>query len=1082
MANKPRKGASSQRGDEGFAPFKFDLTGKLITGTDPSRLVLEDERTTATHNFATLKNIRYTDNGVRGMRGMTKINSTATSNAKIRNVHQFTKSNPAEGHVLVQAYDASTTNPVVYKNDTAVPGTGDFTATAIHTDASGASTGRFENGPLGRMVYCNGVETKVWGGDESRLSNFTVYNPDESFKYDYTEQVQNTLSDTSNVASLYQTPAQIDSNTQVLLHFEDAAPTFDDSSTAGDHDGTAVGAAEYSGTQKKFGSYSLSLGGVNDWVTLAAAGSDIDLDGGTWTIDMWIYSTNMDTESGLYSQGDTGVDTQYQSITMTAAGAIGMTINTTATGEDLALTTADSVITVNTWHHVAVVSTPGATNYDYYIFIDGVQKAFVNSAELPKDYTSTAVIGAEITGDSTALPFTGYIDEFRLSDNARWTSDFEVATVAYGTDAIVYMRVGNILPISGINWTVSTANATSGTLSIFYWNGSAWTAVSNPSNGTGTPHLSSSGSMTFDSTATVARQKIIDGVMGFWYLVEITKADEATRISNITVTEPFQDLQDFWDGQRRLAMSTQMYESSVFKDFTFNVLDDEYITTGATTDTSTVMTLASIDTGTDYIVVGTFERSQGFTVKVVPDKGNSTSASIEVEYWGGSAWVSVGSVTDGTNQNGKSLAATGNITWNAIAENTEFRREVNKSDTLYFYKLSWSATLATTEVYHISAIPVQKQIGNYSFALHAQGRLLLFSDRAGLRNTMRPSGFGTLNAFNGADSGDPIPFGDDEEVTAAAELFTKLTTGIVTDILVAKKTSMYLLVGGSPDDWTVTQLSEDVGCPAPLTMKSSPVGLEHSPLQSRQVIIWQSENGVMVYDSSSIYPISDSISDRFDQTKSGAINLSVIDKNYGFWDITGGNYEYHWCFASGTSTTIDTEMVFDLRRQKWWEVDRGAANVLQCGLSVTDTAGAHYSYGCTDTGFLERLENGTAFTGDGSSITYTMEIGDIMPAGFPMYDTTIRHLRLNTVAKETTSNSITVTHYADMNNTGNDVVLEASRAGYRVASPVQSVGGYKWPKAAFHRLKFVISTDDETIGFEPLWISGFFKQIGNAID
>jgi hypothetical protein len=1082
---KPRK--VTERGDQDLSPFKLDLTGKLIKSSDPSRLVLEDERTTIVDNFSELKNNRYTDTGVRGIRGMTPLNTTATTNKKIRNVHQFVKSQPAENHMLVQAYDASTENPVVYKNDTAIPGTGDFNGTALHTDADGAGRGRFENGPLGRLVYCNGVETMVWGGDESRLSNFTVYNPDGSFKYDYTEKVQNTLSDAANVASLFQTPAQIDTNTVVLYHLEDAASgagDVTDSSTAGDHDGTYVGNTDRSTAQVKFGTYSAIFDGAGDWITIPDH-VDLDLSGGTWTIDMWIYADDLETEAGLYSQGGDGGaadDDDYMAITITTGGAVKFSVFAAAAEVigTAGLQTADGVVSVDTWHHIAVVSTPGASNTDYFIFVDGVQKGFINDSENPaNNYSTAAFVGARHRGNTTDFPFTGHIDEFRLSDSARWTSDFDVPAVAYGTDAIVYARVGNILPISAIKFSVSTPNGTAGTASVDYWNGSAWTAVSNlvdttVDDATSTKPLglrATDGSMTFDSTASVAKQSIIDGVMGYWYRVRITKADAATRISNITVTEPFQALQDFWDGEPRVANSVQLFQGSVFKDYTFNVLEDEYINT----IDSTFMEVDALTTS-EYLTIGTFERSQGFDVKVIPTKGNDTSVAIEVEYWSGAAWVSVGAISDGTNQNGKSLAASGTITWNALAENVEFRTEVNKSDTLYFYKLSWSGTLgADVQVYYTSAIPVQRQISNYKFALHAQDRLMLFSDQADRKNTMLPSARSSVNGFNGKDSGDPVAFGDDTEVTAAVEISTKLTTGIISDILVGKINSMYLLIGSSPEDWTVVRLSSEIGVVAPLTLKTSPVGLEIAPLQGRQVAIWQSENGIMMYDSNSVFPISDTISNFFDRTKTESINLSKIADSTSFWDISNGYYEYHWCFASGSSTTLDRELVFDLRRQKWWEVDRGTGKALMCGTSVNDTSGAHYSYGCTDDGFMERIENGTDF--DGNNIVYTMEFGDIMPANNPMYNTVLRHLRMSAIAK-TTAADTTVTHYADMNDTGNTVTLSTIKSGYRVANPVKSIGSHKFPEAGFHRLKFVTTTNDETIGFEPLWISGFFKNVG----
>ena len=207
--------------DKKLTPFQVGLTGKLITSTDPSRLILEEDGGTQIDNFKSLKNIRYTDNGVRGISGMTKINTTAlTSHPKIQAIHQFTKSQPAENHILVQAFNSGETESKVFRNDTAIPNQGDFNSTALHTDASGAGKGRFENSQLGKMVYCNGVETMVWGGNESRLSKFVIYDEAaDSFSYDYTEKAQNTLSDTNNLISFFQ-----DSDPKVTLRIGNIFP------------------------------------------------------------------------------------------------------------------------------------------------------------------------------------------------------------------------------------------------------------------------------------------------------------------------------------------------------------------------------------------------------------------------------------------------------------------------------------------------------------------------------------------------------------------------------------------------------------------------------------------------------------------------------------------------------------------------------------------------------------------------------------------------------------------------------------------------------------------------------------------
>jgi hypothetical protein len=158
--------ATTKNTDKELKPFELGLTGRLLSSVNPTRIITgttggpSGEATPATiDNFKSLKNLRYTDNGIRGIRGMTKINSTALStHPKIKHVHQYKETNQ---HVMVQAYNTAETQSKIYRNDTAIPSAGDFTATALHTDASGAGKGRFANCYLGRVVYWNGAESMV---------------------------------------------------------------------------------------------------------------------------------------------------------------------------------------------------------------------------------------------------------------------------------------------------------------------------------------------------------------------------------------------------------------------------------------------------------------------------------------------------------------------------------------------------------------------------------------------------------------------------------------------------------------------------------------------------------------------------------------------------------------------------------------------------------------------------------------------------------------------------------------------------------------------------------------------------------
>ena len=127
--------------------------------------------------------------------------------------------------------------------------------------------------------------------------------------------------------------------------------------------------------------------------------------------------------------------------------------------------------------------------------------------------------------------------------------------------------------------------------------------------------------------------------------------------------------------------------------------------------------------------------------------------------------------------------------------------------------------------------------------------------------------------------------------------------------------------------------------------------------------------------------------------------------------------EYHWLFASGTAaTTLNTEMVYDIARNKWFEIDRTVD--LQCGVLVHDTYGNSYNYGFLDTGYMERLEYGNP-----------------------------------------TVDGVTLTHYGDTSSTGTDKVMSPANTGYRLAQPEFQE---KFEGDPFHSIKIVVSASAYT--------------------
>ncbi|KKM81778.1 hypothetical protein LCGC14_1326410, partial [marine sediment metagenome] len=704
--------------------------------------------------------------------------------------------------------------------------------------------------------------------------------------------------------------------------------------------------------------------------------------------------------------------------------------------------------------------------------------------------------------------------------------------------------------------------------------------------------LGQTGIVTFSSTESVAKQQVINGVLGFYFKVEIIGVVDTTRISNVAVVEPFQPIQDFWDGEVRTTNSVQLFEDGINKDNTINVFEDSFIFDDATEgNTATYMDMNELTATTEYLQLGFTERIQGLQIKMIPNKSNgSTSAigkvilkqsvigiadsmtgitvdgvqimsgteiggvisssefaervaaninkhisvpnytaegegnainiisalkgtaangltvtgavsgftitnvntagainitsALTVNYWSGSAWVTVGTVTDGTIDNSASFGKSGFITWNPITENTEFKREIGKEEKLHYYKLVWNSAFSPDVLsYFIAGIPVQKQIDSYKFPLHAQGRLWLFSNKDGDKNEAIVTNINELNSFNGKGVGDPFKFGDKTEIVAAVELFTKKTISVDSLILVLKESSGHIIEGDNPENWKVINLDDNIGCNAPYTLSVSTLGLEVAPLQRKSIAIWQGSSGIYMFDNSAIHTVSDDISNFFDQRNSDAINLAKVGLSYGFFEVENGEHYYHWCFASGSSTTLDKEWVLDIKRQKWFEADRGTAKALQGGGMVLDTSGNVYNYGFIDTGFIERLNNGTTY--DGNTIDYEMDLGDQLPSGDINILTSMDYVRLATVSKTNTSSTIKVEHFGDTktvattdNSNGNAFyTFKTNKTGQRICMPSQRINT---PPHMMHRLKFTISTDNETVGFEPLFVSGFYKLRGES--
>jgi hypothetical protein len=636
-------------------------------------------------------------------------------------------------------------------------------------------------------------------------------------------------------------------------------------------------------------------------------------------------------------------------------------------------------------------------------------------------------------------------------------SDTHNKAILHAHGGAAYIYLGSVRPLDGFKLYIETANTSTSAMSIYYYNGSAWTTVSSISDGTssGGKSLAQTGNVTFDSTVDIATIGYIDGVKVYWYRIVVDVVTANTALYQATLSAPFQEVKDIWDGEPRLIDNCQLYEDSTFNDYTSHVRE----ATG-----TTYLELDDMGGTSNYFICGFAERITGVAISIMPHHNNTQSTSVlYAYYWNGTAWTSVGTLKDGTTENSVILAKSGVVAWNPISYENEFEKSIEKDIKLYYYKfLVGTAALSDdVQVYQITGIPAQKELSQYKFPLLANDRLWLCCNSKGKKNTAIYSAAESSSIFNGDDSSE-WKFGDESELMGGSWLYSQYGSSLYNLTIFFKKNETWALVGNDPESWVKYKISDTIGCVAPGTIKNIDLGPE-TKLPNRNIVVWQGTNGVYFSDGRSPINIAKDIIDKFDKRLSTSINTSEIANSEATWD--NDNKCYHWLWASGSSTSLNEEWVFDFTKMAWFEIERTTSKQLQLCIEVEDSSGNLYNYGFIDTGYMERLEYGNDF--DGEDITHTLQFGDIALAeGSIATETTAEYSSLIAIAKTTTSANISLTHYGDGKSSGTSWTESPQKSGHRIIYPVEhkSLGAY-----VFHSYKLVIITNDEVIGFEPLY-------------
>lgn len=198
------------------------------------------------------------------------------------------------------------------------------------------------------------------------------------------------------------------SYTKSLLHFNGT----NNSTTFKDETGkawTANGDAKISTAQSKFGGASGLFDGTGDYISTPDH-ADFDFGTGDFTIEFWIQFNAF----GTYNVASLGT------------WAAGISIGASATYHYIAINAigfnfADT-ITTGTWYHIAFTRSSGSLR----CFRDGVQKGATQTSAQNIQVAAESAIGKALSGS-----LNGYLDEFRISNKARWTDTFTPPTTEY---------------------------------------------------------------------------------------------------------------------------------------------------------------------------------------------------------------------------------------------------------------------------------------------------------------------------------------------------------------------------------------------------------------------------------------------------------------------------------------------------------------------------------------------------------------------------------------------------------------------------------------------------------------------------
>jgi len=175
-----------------------------------------------------------------------------------------------------------------------------------------------------------------------------------------------------------------------------------------------------------FGTGSGEFDGDGDFLSVPD-NADFDFSDGTWTVELRFRSTSLAAKNTIYFQGTDA--NNYMEIYVDTDGSLHIVV-VAASATVVSVATAAAAVTVNTWFALAFVE----NGDDWFIFVNGTDAATSGNSDTSRAANYTGVVRIGSNQFITAAETTGNIDELRVSDTARYTATYTIATAAFSSD------------------------------------------------------------------------------------------------------------------------------------------------------------------------------------------------------------------------------------------------------------------------------------------------------------------------------------------------------------------------------------------------------------------------------------------------------------------------------------------------------------------------------------------------------------------------------------------------------------------------------------------------------------------------